>query len=449
MVVNLQSKKRWTRLTILVVLLQGVLLFAIIPRLSGPLHTSYNENLIADGYDQLADSLDAGQGYRFYPDTAKTLMREPGYPILLAGLRLCFGRGMASVKIANMILALATAWLTLLIARRLIPEAHHSFAVLAAAPLLYLFSPGTLVAESRGGVEILFGFLIAVFILTIYRLIASNRFLDFVISGIVLGVIVLVRSTPMLFPVFLLIYLLFFEKRSISRFAICRNVAALVIAMLAILSPWIVRNYSLTGKFVPTASVMGVSAQAGQYINTHLFEGRPWWLLDREASRQRDKVAAQLGYPFEDGPQGYYQTFYQSGDEIKFSNYLFHRVVTNYWDSPALFARCIAQNALNFWFAGKTWSATAINAAVQLPYLILAGMGIVYCLKNRRIRLAGPIVLFITYIWAVHAPILAQARYSIPLIPLVSSLGAIGLVAVRSRSADSATMSKRFVISGT
>src|ERR1039457_2537787 len=126
MVVNLQSKKRWTRLTILVVLLQGVLLFAIIPRLSGPLHTSYNENLIADGYDQLADSLDAGQGYRFYPDTAKTLMREPGYPILLAGLRLCFGRGMASVKIANMILALATAWLTLLIARRLIPEAHHS-----------------------------------------------------------------------------------------------------------------------------------------------------------------------------------------------------------------------------------------------------------------------------------------------------------------------------------
>ncbi len=48
----------------------------------------------------------------------------------------------------------------------------------------------------------------------------------------------------------------------------------MVLAMMAVLSPWITRNYFLTGKFIPTASVLGVSAQAGQYIGKHQFEGK-------------------------------------------------------------------------------------------------------------------------------------------------------------------------------
>jgi hypothetical protein len=321
--------------------------------------------------------------------------------------------------------------------------------LVAAAPLLFLFNPGTLIAESRGGVEILFGFLVLLFLLTIYRSIASNKLRDYLVSGGVLGVAVLVRSTPMLFPAFLLPYLLISEGKRVSRLAICCNIASMVVAMVAILSPWIIRNYSLTGKFVPTASVMGVSAQAGQYINMHLFEGKPWWLLDREASRERDKVALQLGYPFEDGLQGYYQTFYRSGDEIKFSNYLFHAVVMNYWNSPGLFVRCLAQNVFNFWFAGKTLGTTAANALAQLPYLILAGFGIAYGVKCTKRRSAGPLVLFIAYIWAVHVPILAQARYSVPLMPLICSLSAVGLMAMRKRTANADIASGTFVANST
>jgi hypothetical protein len=434
---NRWLKNRWIWWGLLIVVIHVGILLVAIPELSSRLAPSYNQDLFADGYDQLAANLVAGNGYRFYPDTARTLMREPGFPVLLAGLFLVFGKNIVAAKIANMILALITAWLTVRITKRLLPKTmpRGNF-LLLMPPFLFLFDPGILVAESRGGVEIVFGFLIAVFILTIYRAIDRNQFWDYVVSGAVLGITVLVRSTPMLFPMFFLAYLMFFERDRISKLVICRNVAVMIAVMMAVMSPWIIRNYSLTGRFVPTASVLGVSAQAGQYINEHLFDGRPWWLLDREASRVRDRVAAKLGLPFEDGSQGYYQTFYKSDDEIKFSQYLFGAVVNEYKRSPMLLARCLGQNIFNFWFAGKTWMATAADVLVQLPYLIFAGIGIAYSVKNRSLRSTGPLVLFIAYIWAVHVPILAQTRYSVPLMPLICSLGAVGLMAMLNRTTN-------------
>ncbi|MGA2831965.1 MAG: glycosyltransferase family 39 protein [Terracidiphilus sp.] len=419
---------------VMVAVIHAVVLFVALPALSHRLAPSYNQNRFADGYDLLAQNLAAGNGYRFYPDTAETLMREPGYPLILAGLMLAFGKSLAVVQITNMLLALVTAFLTILIGRELTPEAcSRNSVLLFGPPMLFLFDPGTLIAESRGGVEITFGLLLAVFILSIYRAVRVNRWQDYLISGLVLGFTALVRSTPILFPVFFLLFVLYFDSRRVKKLILFRNITILVLATLAVLSPWIVRNYSLTGKFVPTASVVGVSAQAGQYINEHLFEGKPWWLLDRAASRERDKVAGNLGLPFEDGPGGYYQTFYKSIDEIRFSQYLMGDVINKYKQSPALLVRCLGQNVINFWVAGKTWLATGLNTILQLPYLVFAVIGSIHCYRNGRAKAVSLLLLFIGYFVAVHVPILAQARYSIPLMPLVSILSALGIVSVQER----------------
>jgi 4-amino-4-deoxy-L-arabinose transferase-like glycosyltransferase len=446
----LKMTKRLFGFFILIAAVHAAVLFVAIPALSSRLAPSYSQNRMADGYDLLADNLAAGNGYRFYPDTARTLMREPGYPVFLAGLELAFGKSLVVVKIANMILAFLTAWFMVLIVREMTPkERTPGKLLLFGPPLLFLFYPGTLIAESRGGIEIAFALLLAAFIFTVYRAIKSNRWLDYVTCGAVLGLTVLFRSTPILFPLFLIAFLLYFEGRRVGRVVVCRNVSIIILAMLAVLSPWIVRNYSLTGKFIPTASVMGVSAQAGQYINQHLFDGTPWWLLDRQASRERDAVAAKLGYPFEDGAAGYYQTFYNTIDEISFSQYLTADVVQKYKESPLLLARCTGQNLINFWIAGKTWTATAMNAVLQLPYLAFAVIGAIYCFRNSQARAVSLLVLLIIYDMGVHAPILAQARYSISLMPFVSILCTFGIVVAYRKAMKMANTTSLSAVSAT
>ncbi|MGO9305291.1 MAG: glycosyltransferase family 39 protein [Candidatus Korobacteraceae bacterium] len=388
----------------------------------------YNQEEYADGYDQLATNLAEGHGYRMYPDTAPTMVREPGYPILLAGIFLVFGKRFVAVKLANMLLALGAAWLMACIARRL--SDNHALTV--GAPLLFLFHPGTLVAESRGGVEVLFTFLLTLFVLTLYRAIESNRWSDYVLSGVSLGATVLVKSTPMLFPAFLLTYLVVFERRS-PILRSCFHIAVMVAAMLVVLSPWIIRNYSLTGKFIPTATVLGVSAHAGQYVNTHLPADDSWALVDRQAARERRKIAEELGYRFKDVKDAYYQDFYSSGDEVKFSNFLFKKVVGEYEKSPMMFVRCVRSNLFNLWFRGKTRNSTILNVIVQLPYLVLSVFGIIVAVRNGQIKIIAPIALLLVYIVAVYVVILAQARYSVPLIPFLSILAGISLVAVQKK----------------
>ena len=140
-------------LAITIVMLHAAILFFVIPRLSPQVSGAYIPKIFGDGYDQLAENLANGNGYRFYPDTALTLMREPGYPILLAGLTKAFGASFTVVKISNMILAIATAWLLMLIGIRLMPRgAAQNTLSCAWSSSAFSFSSGSIdCGKSRRG----------------------------------------------------------------------------------------------------------------------------------------------------------------------------------------------------------------------------------------------------------------------------------------------------------
>jgi 4-amino-4-deoxy-L-arabinose transferase-like glycosyltransferase len=426
-------KRPEVRVSIFAAIVNAALLFLIIPEISSHLHPLYNQDVYADGYDYLAHNLAAGDGYRFYPDTARTTMREPGYPLLLAGLLIAFGNSFTAVKVTNLCLALSTAWLMTRIARR----ASSSPILIFVPPLLFLFHPATVVAESRGGVELLFTFLLVLFTVVLYWAMVGNLWWIYGLSGSVLGLAVLVKSTPILFPLFLLVYLIVVERK--GTLATFGRVALMLVAMFVVLSPWIARNYSLTGKFIPTASVLGVSMQAGQYICEHRSSGEPMWRLDREASYERDNLARSLGYSFKQS-DFYYQTFYSPADEVSFSSALSRQVVDVYRNDPLLCLKCVSSNMIYFWSAGKTGQSTVANMIVQLPYLILGIAGIVVSVRKRHFKLVVIPVLFIFYFLCVHAPILAQARYSMPLLPFISILAGIALESARRDRASLAPL---------
>jgi hypothetical protein len=219
-----------------------------------------------------------------------------------------------------------------------------------------------------------------------------------------------------------------FLRKSIPPVRLFRNIALMILAMVTIQSPWIIRNYTLTGKFVPTASVLGVAAQTGYYLSTHHPVGNLH--IDREAAWERNRLASQQGYQFKDG---YYQYFYSSNDELTFSQFLFKRVVTEYKKSPLLFVKVVGINLFNFWCGGRTWKSVAMDAAVQFPLLILAIVGVVLAVKCGEFeRIAIP-SLMIVYIIGISVPILALARYSVPVIPFVAILAGYTLVVAYNR----------------
>ena len=413
-------------LFVLAFLAHAVLLFVVIPKISSRLRPSYNQDVYTDGYNQLAMNLVDGNGYRMYPDTAKTLMREPGYPLFLAGIFYVFGNSFTAVKLANMLMAFAAAGLMVYLLRKLF---SHALMILGP-PLLFLFHPAILIAESRGGIEILYTLFLLLFMCTLYVAIRSNRIWHYVLSGGVLGSTLLVRSVPILFPVLVLGYLVVFERQE-KVLVHLRNVALMIVAMTFVISPWIIRNYALTRKFVPTASVLGVSAQTGEYILTHHASNNR--RVDTEAAAERNELARQLGYPFK---EGYYQCFYSSVDELRFSDYLFHRVENDYRESPKLFLRIVLTNLGYFWVGGKTEDSIDMNLAVQLPFLILAAIGIVWFARTNRLKVVAPMILLILYSEAVCAPILAQARYSVPIIPYLTVLACIPLLAIQRMLAN-------------
>ena len=95
--------------------------------------------------------------------------------------------------------------------------------------------------------------------------------------------------------------------------------------------------------------------------------------------------------------------------------------------------KTLVLNLFKFWCGGKTGKSAAIDAIVQFPFLGLAIAGVVLCIKAGRAKIIAPLALLCAYIVAVSLPILAQARYGEPLVPFMSILAAIAVLALRQR----------------
>ncbi len=400
-----------------ITVLKALLFFVVLPAYESALGRSYGLGF-SDQYDMLALSIVEGDGYRFTPESAPTLTREPGYPLLLAGLFALFGYGLVAVKAANLLLSAVAAGLIARFARDLWPAARWPVLI---APVLFLLHPGIVIAELRGGVEITFIFLLLCFLTALWRALRTGSLRDYAVAGLVLGLTSLFRSTALLFPVFLLGYFLLFDASHPKPGVVASRIGLVFACAALVLSPWIARNYALTGRFVPTASVQGIAAHAGNYICRNWSADKGFRTLDREAAAERVVLARQQGYRFDDH---YYIYFFDPRDEVHFNGFLGQRVAEQYRESPGLLLKCMSRNLFNFWFAGKNSQSTQANLAVQLPYLLLGLAGMLLALRAGDRRLTGLFLLLAVYTMGVYLPIHAQARYSMALVPVLAIFAA-------------------------
>jgi 4-amino-4-deoxy-L-arabinose transferase-like glycosyltransferase len=398
----------------------GIVLVGL-PMVSRPLALTYSMNF-GDLYDLIAKNLEQGNGYRVDANMGLTMLREPGYPLFLAAVFKLGGYGIQTARVACVLLAFGAALMLLHLAQKITGDATTAL----SAALLFLLYPGTLVAEARAGIEIPFIFTVILFMLALYSAVEKGNVWRYWAAGLLLGVAVMVRSQVLLFPLLLVVYLVFTSNSTSERARIVLRIAALGLGTMLVMSPWIIRNYRLVHKLVPSATVAGVAAQEGLYTCEYAPAGEPFRLAQTEAGLQRAQFAKQLGMPFV-GP--YYQLFYSPQDELAFNQALLRGVSTEYRSHPKLLARCATKNLFfNFWFLGKTRQSMLLNVVVQAPLLALAVAGVLILWKRGLLRKAGIVLLYILYIPAVQAPIIAHARHSMLIVPFLAILGATSLV---------------------
>ena len=260
------------------------------------------------------------------------------------------------------------------------------------------------------------------------KILENGKLWTFVAFGLCIGVASVVRSTAILFPLFFIAYLIWLKRNTGELRRTVLGSLAMLVAMSAVLSPWVIRNYSLTDRFVPTMSVLGVSAHQGLTICQNGFIGGGRFEHMRSALNEELEIATLQGRPHRGGHYCCGPWFYSTQDELEFTDYLKHRVVEQYIESPQLFLKCIAKNAVGFWVVGGDSKAEITNTILQIPFLFITIFGAFILLRHRLNEKLGFIILFMGYFISVHLPIITAARMSVPLVPLMSLFAAAGLL---------------------
>jgi hypothetical protein len=403
----------------------GILLFAVLPSFLDTFHL-YNANGFPDGYDKLARSLANGDGYKFFPYADETILRTPVYPIILALLFKVFGESLLSVQIFNFILTIIIAWLTSLLIN-IISQSSKTLQILA--PLVVFLHPGIIISETRGGVEITLTLGIMISIILLVLAVKKHNIHLYFLSGLALGITALVKSTPLLFIAILFPYLLYKNRKS----GFVRNTAIpmlLIFSGTAVaLSPWIYRNYTISNQIIPTMTVLGTTITIGQHLCENLtFDKNPGTLIS-DGNKHVTNIARSNNFAFTGSSACCGPFFNTTIDEVRFSNMLTSTALRKYIENPIFSLRCAATNAVGFWFFGKSHTSTLLNLIVQFPFIAISIFGALRFREHNSITLL--IIGFIIFYYTMHLPIFGLARYSIPLVPLISIFTANGIVIIR------------------
>ena len=340
-----QINVRYFWLFFIIFIIKFGIIFFVLPEFLKILNIQ-QPDLFPDGYDKIALNLLEGNGYRFYQDKAETFMRPPGYIGVLTLLFYFFGKNLAVVQIVNILFSLVTAVLIILLSKKIV----NLNGWIWVAPLFFLFYPGIILAETRAGVESFFALLLTAFMLSFYHAIENQRIRYFILSGSLLGLTLLVKNTPLLFPLFIFPFLFFKYQKSFPSKKIITNFMVMLITMGIVYSPWVIRNFIVSQKFIPFMTVRGMAAYQGLYINKNFLSAKDNRTLFYEASDKMNQIAVQNGFRIK---KSYFPYFYHSNDEIDFDKLLFNIVTQEYKNDPILLIKSALINFVRFWYSGE------------------------------------------------------------------------------------------------
>jgi len=381
-------------------------------------------------FGKMGQSIAHGHGFEGFGSLIKR--RAPLYPLTIGGLYTVFGDHTTVVLVVHSLMFAATATLAFDIARRLFNLRTGVIAgfLCAMQPMLLRYVP-TLHLETQ--LTLLYTLLIWLML----RFRKQPTLLNGVLVGVVAGGATLTKAVVLLLPVAFVVGLLL-ERRTVARRsrptaprkqpvirAPWRSLFALFAVMGLTILPWTIRNYQVTGHFVPVSSgtsdafLRGFIFSETKYIT---LSQPPYTDAENASNAYFNKLAADAGTVWE-------------ADDYETDQILNKEAKRRLIHEPGAVARKTFVGLFTFWY-----QLTSLKNSL-LALVLAIGSGALAFIGWRRARSEGittwVVFTAIFYLNFVLAPLLALGRYSVPVIPALMVMAAYGidtLVARRMRT---------------
>ena len=315
-------------------------------------------------YYDLAENALSGKGFCF--DTTCAWL-PPLYPLFLTPSALA-GKNYLLVVIPQALMGAGTALCAFLIGRQIFNATAGIIACAITAFYPYYVMHDTALQETG-----MVTFCMALSVWLLLRASRLNRDRDWVLAGLALGSIALVRASVAPAAGVALLWTAIWGAQGNIR-ARLRKSSILLLAVAVMVGPWLIRTYDLTGAAV-------LNSQNGEALwtgnNSETFSHYPEGSIDRS----RDEAWSKLT------PADRVELDRLADNEIATSNWFAHRALEFIWANPWL----VLQGAFHKLEAGFSWRLNPVReplaqAVYFLGYVPVAVLGVVGVLLARRRR---------------------------------------------------------------
>ncbi len=343
-----------------------------------------------DSYDEIATNVLSGHGYVTDPGGAPNTDRTPLYTYFLVLQFMAFGNSRIALVIVQSILQAGACIILFKIARDYLHDRAFAFLVSVAMA----FYPQSMLYASQYLTESLYLLVMMATVYFFFRLTGDRFRGSYLALGALMAILTLCKpiSQFLILPIVLMIGYLFREQKWLA----LKGIGKVIIAFVVIISPWTVRNYVVTGDFIP------VSTRGGRFLYSNTIES-----LAEEVEVLKEIEGGEIS---------------PGAEESRW----FAFALRNILDRPGRFLQNSFRTGLDFWYRGHSKPVSTFNALVNFPILFFGVLGMVAA--RRRGLLILPSLVIILYYNGVYSLLHAIARYSLPVIPIVLMFAVIGIV---------------------
>ncbi|MGH2582992.1 MAG: glycosyltransferase family 39 protein [Anaerolineales bacterium] len=404
-------------------------------------------------YDMLARSLAAGEGFRWYSQEDLDLVRSyidvdfqmdgydprgilssfraPAYPAFLAVIYSIGGLEWRffAARLGNALLGATLAPMSYLLSKRVFPKndpaARFAGSALAFYPLLVIY-PLALATEN------LFIPLVLLGTLVLLRSAESRRGRDFLFAGAVFGLATLTRSVIFAFVGLAALWIWFAVRSK-------RGALLFSLGVLTLITPWVMRNSLLHGRFTFIETALGYNLHMGYHPQgTGTFQyGISLELIPYLDDKERDDVGIQAGLGFIRDDPG--RVPYLMVRKLGYFFALERRALTYFYSN-------------NFFGYIPAPLLLAILLIFALPFVFISTLSAAFLPFMQRTKERILLLLLLGGYLLPHVLLLSEERFHLAIVPVLAVFAGSSwqkLTAARHassslRSASASTRSMRY-----